>query len=145
MGLTFRFLHESGGIRLGRAFSDIERNTEAASIISGQVREAKTIIDRHPEVHKRYCTNARIPPTKSLSAGLLTPFEKALNDIEEGCDRFASEAKQISLELKQARRIHIGGYAFSAALITLLLPAVIWFDSARLYAQHEERLIQQAH
>ncbi len=50
---------------------------------------------------------------------------------------------QISLQLKQARRIHIGGYALAAMVLTLVLTAIIWINASRHYAEREEQLIQQ--
>ena len=55
----------------------------------------------------------------------------------------AIEAQQISLQLKQARRIHIGGYALAAMVLTLVLTAIIWINASRHYAEREEQLIQQ--
>jgi hypothetical protein len=45
--------------------------------------------------------------------------------------------------LKKARRIHIGGYALAASVITLVLTGVVWINTARHYAQREEELIQK--
>ena len=45
--------------------------------------------------------------------------------------------------MKQARRIHIGGYALVAMVLTLVLTVVIWINPSRHYFEREEQLIQQ--
>jgi hypothetical protein len=66
-----------------------------------------------------------------------------VNDIDDRCAQTAIEANQISLQLKQARRIHIGGYALAAMVLTLVLTAIIWINASRHYTEREEQLIQQ--
>ena len=142
--LTFKSLHESAAIRLDRVLSQLERNGTAASTITNEFREAKTVIAT--AIQKSTTDMAQTLEAtlkKSLSSGLLTPFERFVNDIEDRCGRTATEAQQISIQLKQARRIHIGGYALVAMVLTLVLTAIIWFNASRHYAEREEQLIQQ--
>ncbi len=80
---------------------------------------------------------------KSLSSGLVATFEKFVTDIRDRCARATIEAGQISLQLKQARRIHIGGYALAAAVVTLVLTAAVWINATRHYSERAEQLIQQ--
>jgi len=141
---TFKSLHESVATRLDRMLSQLERNTKAASTITNEFREARTVIAS--AIEKSTTDIAETLQTtlrKSLAAGLLTPFETFVNDIKDRCGQTAREAEQISVQLKQARRIHIGGYALAAAVITLVLTAVVWINTARHYAQREKELVQK--
>jgi hypothetical protein len=114
---TFKSLHETVAIRLDRAINHLERNTIAASTITSQFREAKTVIAAAIQKSTTDIEETlEFTLRKSLSSGLLTPFENFVNDIKERCGRIVSEAEQISLQLRQARRIHIGGYALAAML-----------------------------
>jgi hypothetical protein len=94
--------------------------------------------------------NVTAHPTAAWTAQQILeafPFETVpkylLRDRDAIYDRTAVEAQQISLQLKQARRIHIGGYVLAARVLTLVLTAVIWFNAARHFAEREEQLIQQ--
>jgi hypothetical protein len=141
---TFKSLHESAAIRLDRVLSQLERNNTMASTTTNQFREAKTVIATAIEKSTTDIVQTlEATLKKSLSSGLLTPFERFVNDIEDQCSKTAVEAKQISLQLKQARRIHIGGYALAAMVLTLVLTGVIWFNVSRRYAERKEQLIQQ--
>jgi len=141
---TFKSLHESAALRLDRVLSQLERNNTAASMIASEFREAKTVIAT--AIQKSTTDIAQTLEAtlkKSLSSGLLTPFERFVNDIKDRCGRTVTEAQQITLQLKEARRIHIGGYALVAMVFTLVLTAIIWFNAARHFAEREEQLIQQ--
>ena len=146
LGRTFTSLHESVSLRLDRTLGQLERNAEAASRVSEQFREAKTVIASAIQKSTRdVAETLEFTLRKSLAAGLLTPFEKFVNDIKDRCSRMVSEAEQISLQLKQARRIHIGGYALAAMVLTLVLTGVVWINAARHYAEREDELVQQIH
>jgi len=80
---------------------------------------------------------------KSLTAMLLEPLEGSLDDLRDQCARIATEAKQVTSQIMLARRIHIGGYALAAAVITLTLTLTVWFNLARRCSDREEELIQQ--
>lgn len=141
---TFKSLHESAALRLERALSQLERNNTVALTITNEFREAKTVIaaaTQKSTIDIAQTLEATLK--KSLSSGLLTPFENFVNDIKDRCGRTAIEANHISLQLKHARRIHIGGYALTAMALTLILTGIIWFNAARHYAGREEQLIQQ--
>ena len=141
---TFRSLHENAAIRWDEVLSQLERNMTAASTIANEFREAKTVIATAIQKSKTdIAKTLEATLTKSLSSGLLTPFETFVNDIKDRCGRTAIEAQQISLHLKQAGRIHIGGYALASVVLTLVLAAIIWFNAARHYAEREGQLIHQ--
>jgi hypothetical protein len=131
---TFKSLHESAAIRLDRVLSQLERNTTVASTITNEFREAKTVIAAAIQKSTTDIAQTLEATLKtSLSCGLLTPFERFVNDIDDRCAQTAIEANQISLQLKQARRIHIGGYALAAMVLTLVLTAIIWINTSRHY------------
>ena len=141
---TFKSQHESAAIRLDRVLSQLERNNTVASTITNEFREAKTVIAT--AIQKSTTDIAQTLEAtlkKSLSSGLLPPFERFVSDIKDRCGRTATEAQQISLHLKQARRIHIGGYALAAMVLTLVLTAVVWINASQHYAEREQQLIQQ--
>ncbi len=71
---------------------------------------------------------------KSLSAVLLKPFESCVAGIRDQCTLTASHAKQITAELRLARRIHIGAYGLAALLISILLGVTSWLVAARQYS-----------
>jgi tRNA(Met) C34 N-acetyltransferase TmcA len=115
-----------------------------ASTIANEFREAQTVIIKAIQQSTTdIAQTLEATLKKSLSSGLLTPFEKFVNDIKDQCSKTALEAKQISLQLKQAQRIHIGGYALGAMVLTLVLTAIIWLNAARHYSEREEQLIQK--
>ncbi len=123
---TFRSLHESAAIRWDEVLSQLERNMTAASTITNEFREARTVIATAIQKSKTdIAQTLEATLKKSLLSGLLTPFETFVNDIKDRCGRTAIEAQQISLHLKQARRIHIGGYALSAVVLTLVLASFL--------------------
>ncbi len=142
--LRIKSLQESLSNRLDTALTQLERNVQVASTISSQFREAKSVITVAIEKATSDVALALdLALRNSLSAGLLKPFESFLENIEDQCGRTTGEAKQITLQLKQARSIHIGAYALAAAVIALALTGVLWFTAARHYTQREELLIQQ--
>ncbi|MCI0626789.1 MAG: hypothetical protein L0387_34940 [Acidobacteria bacterium] len=115
---TFKSLHESAATRLDRAVNHLERNLTAASTITNEFRESRAVVAT--VIQKSTIDIAQTLETtlkKSLSSGLVAPFEKFMNDIRDQCTRTTIEADQISLQLKQARRIHIGGYALAAVVV----------------------------
>ena len=141
---TFKSLHESATIRWDRALSQLERNTTAACTITNEFRVAKTVIAT--AIQKSTIDIAQTLEAtlkKSLSSGLLMPFEKFVSDIKDRSARTAIEAQQISLELKQARRIHIGGYALAGMVLAPVPTGIVWINASRHYAEREEQLIQQ--
>ncbi|MBM3800693.1 MAG: hypothetical protein FJW26_00095 [Acidimicrobiia bacterium] len=141
---TFRSLHESAAIRWDEVLSQLERNMTAAFTITNEFREARSVVVTAIQKSKTdVAQTLEATLRKSLSSGLLTPFETFVNDIKDRCGRTAIEAQQISLHLRQARRIHIGGYALAAMVLTVVLTVVIWISGARHYAEREHQLIQQ--
>ena len=110
---TFKSLHESAATCLDQAVNHLERNLAAASTITNEFREARRVVAT--AIQKPTIDIAETLETtlrKSLSSGLVATFEKFVTDIRDRCARATIEAGQISLQLKQARRIHIGGYAW---------------------------------
>jgi hypothetical protein len=78
---------------------------------------------------------------KALSTALLAPFEDSLREIQERCTSTATQARQMTTELKLARRIHIGGYALTIVLCALALTVLSWTSISRHYAQREVEVL----
>ena len=98
----------------------MERNTEIVSLTAVEFRDTQTRLAA--VVEKSAAQVARSLESvlrKSFETGLLKPFESSLSDIRNQCTQTAGQAKQMTTELKLARRIHIGGYALAAAVIAL--------------------------
>ncbi len=107
---------------LDKALAELKQNTEAASAISAHFHDTQSHLTAAVEKSAAEVSRSlEAELRKSLSAVLLKPFESCLADIRDQCTLTASHAKQITAELKLARRIHIGAYGLAAVLISVLL------------------------
>jgi hypothetical protein len=144
LGQRIQSLDERIASRLDSALTRLERNSQSASLTAAQFREARTVITTAIEKSTQDIAHTLDSVLRrSLAAGLLTPFESFLRDIRQECSQTAKEARQITVQLRQARRIHLGGYALAAAVMALVLTGVVWSNAARHYARREQQLIRQ--
>jgi len=144
LGVRIKSLHESMATCMDRALAQLARNTEAHSRISDQFRETETLFAGAVEKSAaEVVLSLEAVLRKSLSTGLLEPFEISLHDIRDQCVHTAGQAKRMTSELKLARRIHIGAYGLAAVVISMTLVLASWFVAARHYSRCEAELLQR--
>jgi hypothetical protein len=144
LGARIKSLHDGIAQHLDNALAQLKQNTEASSEISAEFRDTQTHLAA--AVEKSAGDIARSLESElrtALSAVVLKPFESCLSDIRDQCSRTASQAKQVTNELKLARRIHIGAYVLASAIISVILTLAGWFVSARYYSQREGEFLQR--
>jgi hypothetical protein len=129
--------------RLDTAVTQVGQTTQLASDTLNQLQAldrmlAAAIEESTTEITKSLDSALR----KALSTALLAPFEDSVRDIHESCTATADQARQMTTELKLARRIHIGGYALATALCGLTLTVLSWVCISRYYAQREIELMR---
>ena len=128
---------------LDKALAELKQNTEAVSAISARFHDTQSHLTAAVEKSAAEVSRSlEAELRKSLSAVLLKPFESCVAGIRDQCTLTASHAKQITAELRLARRIHIGAYGLASALISVLLGVTSWFVAARQYSQREAQLLQ---
>jgi hypothetical protein len=144
LGTRIKALHDGITEQLNNTLAQLKQNTEAAAAISAHFRETQSHLTA--TVEKSAADVAQSLESvlrQSLSAALLKPFESCLQGIQDQCTRTACQAKQMTSELKLARRIHIGGYVLAAAMMSVVVTLAGWFVSARYYSQREAELLQR--
>jgi uncharacterized protein YoxC len=104
---------------LDKALAELKQNTEVASAISAHFHDTQSHLTAAVEKSAAEVSRSlEAELRKSLSAVLLKPFESCVAGIRDQCTLTASHAKQITAELRVARRIHIGAYGLAAVLIS---------------------------
>jgi hypothetical protein len=128
---------------LDKALAELKQNTEVASTICAHFHDTQSHLTAAVEKSAAEVSRSlEAELRKSLSAVLLKPFESCLADIRDQRTLTANHAKQITTELRLARRIHIGAYGLAAVLISILMGVTSCFVAARQYSQREAELLQ---
>jgi hypothetical protein len=124
LAVTIKALRDDITSQLDQALLQLERNTQTVSLTAVEFRDTQTRLAAAVEKSAaRVARSLESVLRKSLETGLLKPFESSLSDVRNQCTQTASQARQMTGELKLARRIHMGGYALAAAVIALTLAA----------------------
>jgi hypothetical protein len=143
LAVTLKALGDDITSHLDQALVQLERNTQTASLTAVEFRDTQARLAAAVENSAaQVAQSLESILRKSLETGLLKPFESSLNEVRNLCAQTARQAKQMTTELKLARRIHMGGYALAATVITLTLFIEGWFILDRHYTRREAELIE---